>query len=106
MQVLAQDKLDYNELLEATGRLFNPCTYSQDDDHDLGPCIEPAVAASNTFPNISAGTDESLSSEYRVGNIALAVKSIHLSAASAGIALTEATWQAVWDWKATPGNGI
>lgn len=67
---------------------------------------EPAATAMSTCADssIPADADKSESPKERVSATAAAVWAIYKSAAAARFALTQAAWQSVWDWQATPGS--
>lgn len=93
-----------NELLQAAGRLFHHHT-SIDGDPSLGVTSEAAASAASTVLSSSIpGTDQPVSSRLHRQRSATAVWSTYQAAAAAGTELTEAAWQAVWDWQTTPGD--
>ena len=94
-----------NELLEAAGELHHICTDVDDGVQGLGVSTQPAATPANTFASSSIAAGKSESSRMNKSLFPSAVWSIHRAAASAHMPLTEAAWQAVWNWQATPGNG-
>lgn len=93
-----------NELLQAASRLYHKLTDILDDVYGQGVSTESAATAIHTSCK-PADTDQSELSKEFVSVIAATVWTIYMSAASAGLALTQAAWQSVWEWQATPGNG-
>ena len=84
----AVDESICNGLLQAAERLHHGRTDIEDGVFGLGVSMEPAATPA-----------------CESSRMAKAVWSIYRASASAHMPLTEAAWQAVWNWQATPGNG-
>lgn len=100
-----------NGVLQAAGRLHQHHT-NIDAGFGLGVTSEPAASAAstaaqqvlNSIQSPGPRTDQSVDYTLHLRGLAMVVWSTCMEAAAAGTALTEAGWQAVWDWQSTPGD--
>ena len=103
-KVIAVDESICNGLLQAAGRLYHSRTDIEHGVHGLVVSMEPAATPADTFASSSIAAGKSESSKMDIC-LAKIVWSIYMAAAPDHMALTEAAWQAVWNWQATPGDG-
>lgn len=99
-----------NGLLQAAGRLHHQHTNIDGGCGRLYITGEPTASTAITYlnpilpPELQPVQDAPLMAEVHLHLLATAVWSMYTEAAAAGTAFTEAAWQAVWDWQATPGD--